>query len=234
LSIKSVDFARHPLSLILVTSPTCPYCLASKDFHRTVESESNSNDVPFYVAVPSKKNASGYLHELGFDSNRVKEWGDLNLAVSGTPTLIAVNENAIVKRVWVGQIPPDREPNLLRLIRTRYISDSDSISSDLLRVPNYSSKDLSRLKAHDKVSIVNTHERNFPRIRRDAIVIPVQELFFRAPNELDHKKLQLVDCSSLIAAQCQRSVEMLKTNGFRVATIDAGTYEQYCKAASVQ
>jgi hypothetical protein len=96
LSIKSVDFARHPLSLILVTSPTCPYCLASKDFHRTVESESNSNDVPFYVAVPSKKNASGYLHELGFDSNRVKEWGDLNLAVSGTPTLIAVNENAIV------------------------------------------------------------------------------------------------------------------------------------------
>ncbi len=58
LTIKAVDFHDHPLSLVLITSPTCPYCLASKFFHRTLTAESHHGHVPFYVVVPSRPQAA--------------------------------------------------------------------------------------------------------------------------------------------------------------------------------
>ena len=234
LIIKAADFTAHPLSLILVTSPTCQYCLASKAFHQKLQTEAQLNDVPLYVAVPSSGNAAAYVRDVRFAPESIREWKDLNLAASGTPTLVAVDQKGTVRRLWVGQLPPERESTVFSLIKARSISDSESPVANKLQVPNYSSQDIAKLKTRGKLTIVDTHERGFPRVRQDAVVIPIAELPFRAPNELDAHKLQLVDCSSLTASLCQRSVEMLKSAGFHVATLDAGTYEEYCRAASIQ
>jgi hypothetical protein len=233
LKIAAADFTRSPLSLVLISSPTCMYCLASKAFHSKLVAETQRNQVQFFVAVPSRSDAKQYVSDLGFAQSSVREWKDLNLRADATPTILAVDNSGMIKVVWVGVLPPFDESELLNAVESRSFPASTEGSIGLTGTTNYSSKDIERLKSGKKVSIVDIHERGYPGVRPDAVTIPLIEVRYRAPVELDKSDLQLVDCSNLSLAECTSAVRRLTGVGFQVATLNAGLYRQSCKATTV-
>jgi hypothetical protein len=209
------------------------YCLASKPFHAKLIAETGRNQVPLYVIVPSRSEADQYLREVGFAQSSVKEWKDLNLRADATPTIIGVDNSGVIKGIWVGVLSPFDESELLKAIQSRSMPSSTLSDNRAKGLTNYSSQDVDELKAKQKISIVDTHERGYPGTRRDAITMPLLEVGYRAPVELDKNKLQVVDCSNLALSQCESSARHLSEAGFRVATLNAGLYRQSCKATVV-
>jgi thioredoxin-related protein len=234
LKVASVDLSQSPLTVVLVSSPTCMYCLASKPFHAKLVAETERNHVPFYVAIPSRKDSQEYLQDAGFTSTSVREWKDLNLRADATPTIVVADNSGAIKAMWVGVLAPFDESELLKAIGSHSPPPATTSSSGILKgSTNYSMQDLEKLGVKQKISIVDTHERGYPGTRPDAIIMPLLELRFRAPVELDRKKLQIVDCSNLAEWQCETSVEHLNRVGFRVATLNAGLYRLSCSATNV-
>jgi len=237
LRIATIGFDNSPVSILLISSPTCAYCLASKPFHIKLSSEAHKNRVPFYVAVPQRRAAEEYLRDVGFQQSSIREWDDLNLRANATPTIAVVDSSGFVKAVWVGVLPPVDESILLNVVQTRsttpVMRSTPSDSIGLQGVSNYSFRDIAKLKTERNISIIDMHERGFPGTRHDAIVMPLIEVRYRAPVELDQDELQVVDCSNLALSECQECVQQLKQAGFQVATLDAGLYKQTCSATDV-
>jgi hypothetical protein len=127
LTLSSADFGTNPISLVLFVSPTCKYCVASKPFHSVLASECQRNNVPLYVVVPSLEDATGYLRDLRNSASAVREWKDLNLRADGTPTIVAVDRQGVVRRLWVGQLLSTAESELLVAVRTRSIPESEAL-----------------------------------------------------------------------------------------------------------
>jgi hypothetical protein len=236
LRIASVNLGQSPVSIVLISSPSCTYCLASASFHAKLVSESASNGVPFYVAVPSRSEANRYLLQVGFSDPSIKEWKDLNLRANATPTIAAVDKTGSIRRVWVGLLSPDSESELVKMIQTHTVSSlpSTSESKGAQSAANYSSLELENLKMKEKIKILDVHERGFPGIRDGAVTMPMLELEYRAPFELNRDDLQIIDCGNLGPSQCELSVRLLSKEGFRVATLDGGLYWQSCDATTVQ
>jgi hypothetical protein len=228
LSHNIAEFGTHPITLILFTSPKCPYCLASKPFHRQLAAECQEHEVPLYVAVPSRQEASGYLHDVGYQPSAIRQWQDIIVRPEATPTIIAVDSRGIVKRMWVGSLLPAGESEVLNAVRSRSIPESDSNAFE--GITNYNTEDLDNFRAAGHISIVDPRERDGRPMRKGAIVMPLIELPFRAPIELRKDDLQLVDCARVVRSVCQYSVERLVQAGFRVATLDAGSYVRSCEA----
>lgn len=43
---------------------------------------------------------------------------DINRFVPGTPTLMLIDRSGVVKRVWVGQLPPDKEVEVIAAVQS--------------------------------------------------------------------------------------------------------------------
>lgn len=235
LKIASVDFAIAPVSLVLVSSPTCTYCEASESFHAKLIKEAQRSNVPLYVVVPSRTDAKHYLSEVGFGLSAVREWKDCSFRPDATPTLVAVDNSGFARGVWIGLLAPYQESAVLKLVENRAATPSTpaSGSAGLEGVTNYRSTELEQLKATQAISLIDVHERGFPATRPEAIVIPIIEVQYRAPVELNRNAVQVVDCSNLRFSQCEISVRLLREADFRVATLDAGAYGRTCAATTV-
>ena len=118
IKLEWANFERHPLSLLLVSSPDCHYCLASKSFHAKLNIEAQRHGVPFYVVVPERTSAKIYLKSVGISESATKDWKDLSFRTGGTPTLIGVDSTATVGHIWVGRLSSERETEVLNAIQT--------------------------------------------------------------------------------------------------------------------
>src|SRR6185312_3336557 len=118
MAVEGVDFSRSPLTLLLISSPTCQYCLASEHFHTKLFDLGRTEHVPIYVAVPSREKARQYLGLLGVDDVAVKEYAQMNLSASGTPTILAINNRGEIKEVWSGLANPADELNIANLVQS--------------------------------------------------------------------------------------------------------------------
>lgn len=117
-----------------VTSPDCPFCLASSEFHKRLYNASHTAGEGFYVLGPSDRVARAYCQRLDLPIGQLREWKDLNLRAGGTPTLILVDSRGIVHRIWIGQVEPSVEAEILSIAQNRSLPP---IAAGNRRVPNY-------------------------------------------------------------------------------------------------
>jgi hypothetical protein len=234
--LSSTDFGHHSVSLVMVSSPSCPYCLQSEAFHRRLFAEAARVHIPFYVVVPEQREAAGYLKSAGLDAATVREWKDLGGRVPGTPTIISVDSSGVARRLWVGRLPAEVEADLLEsLSKPPNLNSLGSSSGGSRRSPNYSSADELRRRAlFAKMQIIDIHERGEEARHSDTITVPLIEISTRARFELDRASLQVVDCSNLSDVKCGSAVGILSNLGFQVATIGAGSLYESCDVAPVK
>jgi hypothetical protein len=219
-----------PVSIILISSPTCHYCQASEPFHKRLSDAALRSGVPFYVLVPKGDQAKQYTATVGFPTNAVKEWKDINVLPEGTPTIAAVGPDGAVKRLWLGKVPNDIETEILTIVTTPGSLSAQKTGQRNGR-PNYFSMDeVSSLIRQRHAELIDIRERN--QASRQGIVMPLLELPFRAPLELDKGRLNIVNCSGVPEKVCDRGVALLVSSGFKeVGTFGAAAYYRNCQLA---
>jgi len=63
-----------------------------------------------------------YLKKLGVEINEVKQVSMNELGVSGTPTLVLIDNNGKVANVWIGALPPNEENEVLNQLQSERVS----------------------------------------------------------------------------------------------------------------
>lgn len=102
-------------SLLLVLQKGCKFCTESAEFYKKLVQRANSKNDTKLVAVFSHSSDVGsqYLNDLGVKIDSVEQVSFESLKVEGTPTLILVDSQGLVKKVWVGRLPPKVEEEVL-------------------------------------------------------------------------------------------------------------------------
>jgi thiol-disulfide isomerase/thioredoxin len=103
LNVPTIDWAQNKKSLVFFLKKDCPYCTSSAALYRQLMDEAARRKVKCIAVLPnSPEDARKYLHylELPFESIYTGPVEDSK--ISGTPTVVFVDQNGIVKSVWIG------------------------------------------------------------------------------------------------------------------------------------
>jgi thiol-disulfide isomerase/thioredoxin len=116
LSVPGVDWAQSEKTLVLALNKGCHYCSASASFYQRLARETAGHKDVRLIAVLPQEVSEGkqYLDELKIPIQDIRQASLDSLGVSGTPTLILLDKTGSVTAAWTGQLPADKEPDVLR------------------------------------------------------------------------------------------------------------------------
>lgn len=105
-------------AVVLALKDGCPYCKASSPLYKKIVAMARrTNDRKVIAVVPEAADkAHSYVKSLGLDVEAVYEIPLNQIHVTGTPTLLVVRGDGVVKYAWYGQQPTEREPAIIREI----------------------------------------------------------------------------------------------------------------------
>ena len=218
LEVRGAQTKNVPMTLLLVVSPSCRYCIQSQSFYRTLASAAESRRAHLIVSVPHAQSAQSFLRDAGLNSATLREWPDVNLRIVGTPALFAVNSAGKIKRIWHGALSEQRRRDVLSVLDEPAALDAP-VTAMATGEANLTEEDLRDVLDRNPQRIVlDVRERDeFARGHLpEAINIPLIELPTRIAYELDPSRFTIVDCSSLFRPEaCQSAVDRLVEHGFR-------------------
>jgi peroxiredoxin len=102
LSIPNVDWKQNQKSLVFFLKKDCPYCTTSAPFYRQLIAEASKRNVKCLAILPnSADEARKYLQYLELPIENIQT-GLSSYKISGTPTVLFVDSQGIVRSVWFG------------------------------------------------------------------------------------------------------------------------------------
>lgn len=112
LSVPGIDWAQNNQTLLLALSTTCHFCTESGPFYQRLVKE--HGDTQLIGLLPqSVVEGHEYLKKLGVEVGEVRQISMSDLGLSGTPTLILVDNKGMVLGSWVGKLSADKEAEVL-------------------------------------------------------------------------------------------------------------------------
>lgn len=124
------DFGQHDHTLILALSTDCAHCLADAPFYRELAYIAGAADCShgLLALFPDDPDAVGDFqatHELW--APVVANTSLDAIGVSGTPTIMLVDRDGAVERVWVGELSADREQEILELVGPQTVCSGSNV-----------------------------------------------------------------------------------------------------------
>lgn len=112
LSIPNVDWERNKKSLVFFLKKDCAYCSSSAPFYRQLIEDAAKRNVKSLAILPnSVDEASKYLQYLELPIQNVQTGSLSSYKIPGTPTVLFVDGQGIVKSAWFGA-QPEREKEM--------------------------------------------------------------------------------------------------------------------------
>jgi thioredoxin-related protein len=112
------NWKANKKTLILVVSTQCHFCSESADFYKRLII--NKLETQFvFISPQSAEDTKSYLTGLGIPFENVKQTNIKNLNISGTPTLILVDENGNALNSWIGKLSPEKEEEVIKALQTK-------------------------------------------------------------------------------------------------------------------
>jgi len=112
LNVPTIDWEQNKKSLVFFLKKDCPYCTSSADFYRQLMDEATKRDVKCIAVLPnSPEDARKYLQYLELPFENIYTGPVEGSKIQGTPTIVFVDKNGIVKSVWIGA-QADREKEM--------------------------------------------------------------------------------------------------------------------------
>ena len=101
-------------TLILALQKGCHFCSESASFYKRLLQDTHGTNVKLIAAMPGnvEENVT-YLKSLGLTEIEVKSSSLDDLDVSGTPTLILINNKGEIIGSWVGKLSQDKEAEVI-------------------------------------------------------------------------------------------------------------------------
>jgi hypothetical protein len=118
-SLLGVDWSGNKQTLLVVLQKGCHFCSESAPFYqRLIRETAKHGNIHLVAVLPQVTDDSRrYLDELGVAIADIKQAELDTVGVSGTPTLILVNNQGIVINSWVGKLNADNEADVLRRLQ---------------------------------------------------------------------------------------------------------------------
>jgi rhodanese-related sulfurtransferase len=118
--LRSVDWKSNGRTLVMALSRFCEFCSDSAPFYQKLtQNLANQNSVKLVAVLPHPTAASQrYLNEtLGIHGLEIREASLRSLGVEVTPTLILVNDDGLVSKMWTGKLSSGAEIEVLDQLR---------------------------------------------------------------------------------------------------------------------
>ena len=118
--LRSVDWKSNGQTLVMALSRFCQFCSESAPFYQKLtQNLANQNGVKLIAVLPHPTVASQkYLSEtLGINGLEIREASLRSLGVEVTPTLILVNSEGLVSKIWTGRLSSGAEIEVLDQLR---------------------------------------------------------------------------------------------------------------------
>jgi hypothetical protein len=124
LDVAGINWETHPVSAVLFMSTHCHFCLESMAYYRQLAAVRNTSGthVPLrVVSMESSEDVGMLLSSEGVVADGVyklpKQYPGLGL----TPTLLVVNSEGIVRKVYLGKLGPTQEKEFLEFLKSGVI-----------------------------------------------------------------------------------------------------------------
>jgi hypothetical protein len=110
-----VDWAKNGQTLLMVLSRDCHFCTESAPFYQRLSRETAGRPGIHLLALFPQEAEEGrkYLDNLGISVNEIRQAAPASTGAGGTPTLILVDQNGIIKKSWVGKLSAPEESEVL-------------------------------------------------------------------------------------------------------------------------
>jgi hypothetical protein len=124
-NLPGVDWGKSEQTLVLALSDGCRFCSESAGFYQRLAKEKASAGGLRLIAVLPQEVGQGqiYLSKLGVPVDEVRQATLGAIGVSGTPTLLLVDNKGAVKQSWLGKLAPDKEAEVLSHFQVQRAGD---------------------------------------------------------------------------------------------------------------
>ena len=235
IDLPSIDWSKSDQTLLLGVSTTCHYCSESAPFYQKLVREVADNRNTRIMAYLPQSVAEGqkYLGDLKVPINEIYQGQLSSIGVSGTPTLILVNNKGIVKNVWLGKLPPEQEADVLtktKLESNSLASNRVDASADRIDVPT-----LKRLmEGSASIVVVDLDDRTAYKAGHvtGARNIPIDEIEARLGDELSPSDKIILYCRCSNDDVGQIAAKILSKQGYSNLSVLKGGYKEWQKSLS--
>jgi hypothetical protein len=111
--LSGVDWQRNGRTLVLALSTRCRLCTESAPFLRRLADEAGKSMKIVAVFPQPVTEAEQYMKAEGVRVDQVKQAAPGSMGIRGTPTILLVNERAVVTNVWEGKIDAQQQTQVL-------------------------------------------------------------------------------------------------------------------------
>jgi hypothetical protein len=113
-SLPGVEWDKNGKTLVLALAKGCRFCTESAPFYQRLAQTAAAKGVKLIAVLPQPTTEGHeYLNALAVPITDVRQASLSSLSLSGTPTLILVNDKGEVTAFWVGKLPSDKESDVL-------------------------------------------------------------------------------------------------------------------------
>jgi peroxiredoxin len=106
LDVPNVNWQQNKKSLVFFLKKDCPYCTSSAPFYRQLIEDASHRNVKSVAVLPnSADEARKYLQYLELSIDNVQTDPSTAYKISGTPTVLFVDDGGIVRSAWFGAVP---------------------------------------------------------------------------------------------------------------------------------
>lgn len=221
--LSGVKFSEARRTLVLAISPKCRYCLMSREFLRTLYQSAREKRIPVVLVMPTHVLGSEYRAVLQMHEATLRQVDLRSVGIYGTPTILLVDSQAVVRQQWVGKMPPDMERDIVATLGSELLDGNDRMPVQA----EISGAGLSKLRTTTCPILLDPRNReDFAQIHaRDAVNIPYDELEMRLHAEIPKASTIVVDCTRFPSLACNFVAKRLEEYGYlEVALLNKGSF----------
>jgi hypothetical protein len=111
--LKDVNWAVSKNTLVLGLQTGCHFCTESGPFFQKLTAAASGSVRTVAVFPQSIEESKQYLSKLGVHVDEIRSAPLSSISVSGTPTMMLVDDKGIVTHVWLGKLPEERQNEVL-------------------------------------------------------------------------------------------------------------------------
>jgi len=113
-ALKDGNWQGSRKNVVLALSTTCHFCTESAGFYRELVQECQKQHAYTVAVLPQAVNeATSYLKNEGVTVDEVRQGSFPDLQISGTPTVLLLDNSGMIKSVWFGKLSADKEKEVL-------------------------------------------------------------------------------------------------------------------------
>ncbi|MGH9733814.1 MAG: TlpA family protein disulfide reductase [Candidatus Acidiferrales bacterium] len=107
--ISGVDWSKARHTLVLALQIGCHFCADSAPFYKGLLKEQTGGWQAVAVLPQRVEQSNAYMRAEGYSISQVRQMDLGAIGVSGTPTLLLVDQKGNLEKEWVGELQPSGE-----------------------------------------------------------------------------------------------------------------------------